>query len=107
MDQAYHYLLDFQTYVTQAAGEKYAIRNSHEFLKRQKALQGRKDEGLRTIKPIYARNRTAAVQIQTRLANSEEIWGREQMTDRDVEWHVPCIPGITGYPSLWSIRRIR
>jgi hypothetical protein len=32
MDQAYHYLLDFQTCVTQAAGEKYAIRNRHEFL---------------------------------------------------------------------------
>jgi len=32
MDEAYHYLLDFQTYVTQAAGEKYAIRNRHEFL---------------------------------------------------------------------------
>lgn len=34
MDEAYHYLLDFQTYVTQAAGEKYAIRNRHEFLKK-------------------------------------------------------------------------
>lgn len=32
MDEAYHYLLDFQTYVTQAAGEKYAIRNRDEFL---------------------------------------------------------------------------
>jgi len=32
MDTAYHYLLDFQTYVTQAAGEKYAIQNRHDFL---------------------------------------------------------------------------
>lgn len=34
MDSAYHYLLDFQTYVTQAAGEKYAIQNRHDFLSR-------------------------------------------------------------------------
>ena len=32
MDPEYHYLLDFQTYVTQAAGEKYAIQNRHDFL---------------------------------------------------------------------------
>ncbi|MCJ7645611.1 DUF262 domain-containing protein [bacterium] len=32
MDEPYHYLLDFQTYVTQAAGEKYAIENRHDFL---------------------------------------------------------------------------
>lgn len=32
MDAQYHYLLDFQTYVTQAAGEKYAIQNRHDFL---------------------------------------------------------------------------
>lgn len=35
MDEEYHYLLDFQTYVTQAAGEKYAIRNRHEFLNKR------------------------------------------------------------------------
>jgi hypothetical protein len=47
MDAAYHYLLDFQTYVTQAAGEKYAIQNRHDFLskgfyyyKRKKAIEG-------------------------------------------------------------------
>jgi hypothetical protein len=33
MDKAYYYLLDFQTYVTQAAGEEYSIRNRHEFLR--------------------------------------------------------------------------
>lgn len=32
MDKAYYYLLEFQTYVTQAAGEKYAIQNRHNFL---------------------------------------------------------------------------
>lgn len=32
MDEAYYYLLDFQTYVTQAAGERYAIQNRHDFL---------------------------------------------------------------------------
>jgi len=32
MDRPYRYLLEFQTYVTQAAGEKYAIRNRHKFL---------------------------------------------------------------------------
>jgi glyoxylate utilization-related uncharacterized protein len=47
MDEAYHYLLDFQTYVTQAAGEKYAIQNRHNFLdkafyyyKKYKAIEG-------------------------------------------------------------------
>lgn len=35
MDEAYYYLLDFQTYVTQAAGEKYAIQNRHNFLDRR------------------------------------------------------------------------
>jgi hypothetical protein len=47
MDAAYHYLLDFQTYVTQAAGEKYAIQNRHDFLdrgfyyyKQKKAIEG-------------------------------------------------------------------
>jgi hypothetical protein len=47
MDEAYHYLLDFQTYVTQAAGEKYAIQNRHDFLskafyyyKKSKAIEG-------------------------------------------------------------------
>ena len=32
MDAAYYHLLDFQTYVTQAAGEKYAIEKRHDFL---------------------------------------------------------------------------
>ncbi len=32
MHQAYYHLLDFQTYVTQAAGERYAIQNRHNFL---------------------------------------------------------------------------
>lgn len=47
MDEPYHYLLDFQTYVTQAAGEKYAIQNRHSFLsrafcyyRRNKAIEG-------------------------------------------------------------------
>lgn len=47
MDAEYHYLLDFQTYVTQAAGEKYAIQNRHDFLgrgfyyyKQEKAIEG-------------------------------------------------------------------
>jgi hypothetical protein len=47
MDAAYHYLLDFQTYVTQAAGEKYAIQNRHDFLgkalyyyRKNKAIEG-------------------------------------------------------------------
>ena len=47
MDAAYHYLLDFQTYVTQAAGERYAIQNRHDFLnrafyyyKKNKAIEG-------------------------------------------------------------------
>jgi hypothetical protein len=47
MDRSYHYLLDFQTYVTQAAGEKYAIQNRHDFLgkafyyyKKNKAIEG-------------------------------------------------------------------
>lgn len=47
MHQAYHHLLDFQTYVTQAAGEKYAIQNRHDYLakafqfyKATKSIQG-------------------------------------------------------------------
>lgn len=32
MHQAYHHLLDFQTYVNQAAGEKYAIQRRHDYL---------------------------------------------------------------------------
>lgn len=32
MDEPYHYLLAFQTYVTQAAGEQYAINRRHIFL---------------------------------------------------------------------------
>ena len=34
MHEAYYYLLDFQNYVSQAAGEKYAIQNRHDFLDR-------------------------------------------------------------------------
>ncbi|MFC2021966.1 hypothetical protein ACFLTR_01960 [Chloroflexota bacterium] len=34
MDVAYYHLLDFQTYVTQAAGEKYAIQKRHDFLQK-------------------------------------------------------------------------
>ena len=47
MHAAYYYLLDFQNYVTQAAGEKYAIKNRHDFLdrrfyyyKQNKAMEG-------------------------------------------------------------------
>jgi hypothetical protein len=49
MHSAYYYLLDFQTYVTQAAGEEYAIRSRHEFLcnsfdffKKENAIKGDK-----------------------------------------------------------------
>lgn len=35
MHEAYYYLLDFQNYVTQAAGEKYAIEKRHDFLDRE------------------------------------------------------------------------
>ncbi len=31
MDEPYYDLLKFQTHITQAAGEKYAIQNRHEF----------------------------------------------------------------------------
>ena len=44
MDPAYYYLLDFQTYVTQAAGEKYAIQNRYNFL----------DEGFNYYKQNHA-----------------------------------------------------
>jgi len=32
MDPPYYDLLKFQTHITQAAGEKYAIQNRHDFL---------------------------------------------------------------------------
>lgn len=35
MDEVYHYLLDFQTYVTQATGEKYAVQRRYDFLDRE------------------------------------------------------------------------
>ncbi len=50
MHSAYYYLSDFQTYVTQAAGEEYAIRSRHEFLchnfdffKKENAIKGDKE----------------------------------------------------------------
>jgi len=50
MDEPYYDLLKFQTHVTQAAGEKYAIQNRHEFwreyfryFKAEKAIKGDKE----------------------------------------------------------------
>ena len=49
MDLAYRRLLDFQTYVSQAAGEKYAIQSRHNYLikafdfyKKNKSIEGDK-----------------------------------------------------------------
>lgn len=65
MDQPYHELFIFQTNVTQAAGEKYAIQNRQDFLenyfyfyKKEKKIKGDKEYEKKTgINPDKERNK--------------------------------------------------
>jgi len=65
MDRPYRYLLEFQTYVTQAAGEKYAIRNRHKFIienfdyfKREGIIKGDNEYNAETGKSADSERRT-------------------------------------------------